>query len=98
MIYRVFSKSREYLLTGTPGIQLDDLYCTFAEGLSQEPKERNAQLVEVLECYASEEQPGDDLEIQAFIALARDKFDLRDRQMTEVPLTLGNVKRPRSKK
>ena len=98
MIYRIFSSSREYFLTGTPGLPLNNLHRTFAEGLSQEPKERQAQLLEVLDCYSPDEQPGDDLEVQAFLALACDKFDLRSREMTEVTFTHGNVKKSGAKK
>lgn len=93
MIYRVFSKSREYLLTGTPGIDLRAAFVTFLGKLSPDRDERVEQLKGVLAHLAPDEEPiEDEIEAQAFVAVARDSLDLRAREMTEVNLDSDSIR------
>jgi hypothetical protein len=86
VIYRISSASREYLLNGQPGLDIQEAHSRFQANLSPEPGKRREQLLEVLAFYALGEDEGPDLEAQAFVAMIRDEFGLYHRDLTEITL------------
>lgn len=92
MIYRLFTKSREYLLTGSPGLDLKAAYKRFLTALSRDRRERHEQLKGVLKALAPDQEPeAEDLEAQVFVAVAQENLDLRLREMTEVNLMTDSI-------
>jgi len=92
VIYRVFTKSREYSLTGTPGLDVKAAFKRFLGKLSLDKVERRQQCEGVLKVLSPDEKPlDDDIETQTFVAVAQDSLQLRLRGVTEVNLMTDSV-------
>lgn len=94
MIYRLTTNSREYWLSGTPGIDLKAAFRRFMGSLSRDRGQRQVELQGVL-AELEPEQPVDateDLETRAFVAVACDSLDLRVRGLTEVNLATDSIR------